>query len=125
MDISQVTTLAGMAVDQQIQNKVSQNGQSFQKVLDQIAKSEEKEKDKLLKACQDFEAYFVYQMFKEMDKTVSDAGLVPKGKGEEMFKNMMYQEVANTVASGKGMGISKMMYEQVSRTYAAQIKPEK
>ena len=76
----------------------------------------QKEKD-LMKASQDFESFFLYMLLKEMRKTVQETPLFHGGRGEEIFRDMMDEEMAKKMADtpGPGLGIAKMLYEQLSR----------
>lgn len=77
--------------------------------------------DELLEACKQFEAYFLEQIFKEMQKTVdcfkteessnSSNGLV------DYFKDNTIQELAATSTEIQGLGLAQMLYEQMKRNY--------
>ncbi len=77
--------------------------------------------EELMEACKSFEAYFIEQAFKGMEK------MVPKNEDEsssmttsytEMFKDNLYQEYAEDATErGDGIGIAKMLYEQMKRNY--------
>lgn len=74
----------------------------------------------LMDACKQFEAYFIEQMYKSMMKTIP--------QGEEMsastsnmldyYKDQMIQSVAEQTADQNGgLGLAKMLYEQMKRNY--------
>lgn len=77
--------------------------------------------DELLEACKEFEAYFLEQIFKEMQKTVdcfkteessnSENGLV------DYFKDNALQELAATSTETQGLGLAQKLYEQMKRNY--------
>lgn len=80
--------------------------------------------DELLSVCKDFEAYFVEQVFKSMEK------MVPKDEDEstssstnsltDYFKGeLMNQYASDAVESngGKGFGIAQTLFEQMKRNY--------
>lgn len=77
--------------------------------------------DELLSACKEFEAYFLEQIFKEMQKTVdcfkteessnSSNGLV------DYFKDNTLQQLAATSTEMQGLGLAQMLYEQMKRNY--------
>lgn len=115
MDISNISALTSLTSGDVTAKKLEQQGKSFQEILENTKVKQEDKDQQLKKACQDFEAYFIYQMFKEMDSTVMKSDLVPMGRGEKMFKNMLYQEMADQSAKGSSMGIADMMYKQMSR----------
>jgi flagellar protein FlgJ len=70
---------------------------------------------RLEKACEEFETFFMAKMFASMRETVQDGGLVKKSMGEEIFTEMMDAEVAKESSKGQGMGLSRMLYESMSK----------
>lgn len=76
--------------------------------------------DELLAVCKEFEAYFVEQMFKEMQKTVDifkDKDSNPNDTLVDFFKGNALQELANTSTEREGLGLAQMLYEQMKRNY--------
>ena len=75
--------------------------------------------DELMDACKSFESYFIEQVMKGMEKTL------PKNEEEtsgssylSMFKDNLYQEYADMASEqGDGIGIARMLYEQMKRNY--------
>ena len=66
--------------------------------------------DELMDACTEFEAYFVEQAFKAMQKMVPE--------NEEYFGDTLVQEyVKSATNQGDGFGIANMLYEQMKRNY--------
>lgn len=76
---------------------------------------EKKDEKQLKKACNQFEQYFVNQLFKEMRSTVKNGGLIPKSQGEKLFEDMLYDEYSKNISKGQGIGIGEMMYKQLSK----------
>jgi peptidoglycan hydrolase FlgJ len=71
---------------------------------------------KLRKACRDFEAIFLFNLFKEMRQTIPHSGLLPSVPGKETFQMMFDQKVAEDLAGrGEGVGLQKMLYDQLRR----------
>lgn len=83
----------------------------------QTATSDDPLRDKKLrKACRDFEAIFLSNLFKEMRQTIHRSGLLPSAPGKETFQMMFDQKVAEDLSGrGEGMGLQKMLYEQLRR----------
>ena len=54
-----------------------------------------KERDRLDKACGDFEAIFVQQLFKTMRASVPESELFNGGRAEEIYTSMLDQQVAS------------------------------
>lgn len=76
--------------------------------------------DELLAVCKEFEAYFVEQMFKEMQKTVDvfgDGESNPNDTLVDFFKDNALQELASTSTEKQGLGLAQMLYEQMKRNY--------
>jgi len=80
--------------------------------------------DKLLAVCKDFESYFVEQVFKGMQK------MVPKNEDDktssssssltDYYKDELTSKYATSASEsngGEGLGIAKILYEQMKRNY--------
>jgi flagellar protein FlgJ len=82
------------------------------------ATAEEKE---LLAAAQDFESFFLYMLLKEMRKTVNESPLFHGGRAEEIFRDMLDEEMSKQMSKtpGQGIGIAQLLYEQLSRPLIA------
>ena len=69
----------------------------------------------LQKATQQFEAYFVNELLKEMRKTVPKDTLVQDdGNGQDIFQGMMDQTLSEKMSSRGDLGMAKMMYDQLA-----------
>ena len=76
--------------------------------------------EQLLDACKEFEAYFVEQIFKEMQKTVDvfkDGETNPNDSLVDFFKDSTIQELASTTTETQGLGLAQMLFEQMKRNY--------
>lgn len=76
--------------------------------------------EELMEACKSFEAYFLEQAFKGMEK------MIPKSDDDDdssmtyinAFKDNLYQEYAKKVTDrGDGIGLAKQLFEQMKRNY--------
>jgi flagellar protein FlgJ len=68
----------------------------------------------LLRACQDFEALFVYQLLKTMRKATPAPGgfRIP---GQDTYEMLMDQQIANKVSKkGGGLGLARALYEKMA-----------
>lgn len=83
-----------------------------------VNKDYENSSDKeLMDACKEFEAYFLEQMFKEMQKTI------PKSEEEnsyssqikEYFEGNMLQEITKESTETNSLGLAQMLFEQMKR----------
>lgn len=68
---------------------------------------------KLKKACQDFEAVFIGQIWKQMRSSVPKDGML-HSKEEENYLSMFDQEMSVKMASSGGIGLSDMLYANLS-----------
>ncbi len=95
---------------------------ALQKKLENAASSGTKPKDdELWEACKSFEAYFLEQMFKEMQKSV-DALKPESGDNStstlvDYFKDQTLQEICATSADTQSNGFAQMLYENMKRNY--------
>jgi flagellar protein FlgJ len=73
--------------------------------------------DELMDVCKDFEAYFVEQVIKAMEK------MIPEDEDEETnsyldyFGDTLTQEMASAVTDQNDLGLAQMLYEQMKRNY--------
>lgn len=75
--------------------------------------------DKLLKSCQDFEAIMIQAMFKSMRDSVSDGGLIPKGNDQQIFQDLIDQNVATDMSRKQGIGIADALFRQLQKLQSA------
>lgn len=77
--------------------------------------------DELLDACKQFEAYFLEQVFKEMQKTVDcwkdEDSIDQSNSMVDYFKANAIQELAATSTEIQGLGLAQTLYEQMKRNY--------
>ncbi|HOX29361.1 MAG TPA: rod-binding protein [bacterium] len=88
--------------------------------------STEKELKALDSASKELESLFVYMLMKEMRKTVQETEFMHGGRGEEIFRDLLDEEMSKKMAQGPGdgIGIAKMVYEQLSRPLISKLKAE-
>ncbi len=77
--------------------------------------------EELMDACKEFEAYFIEQAFKGMEKMIPDSDDEDDSSTSsytDMFSDTLYQEYAESATErGDGIGIASMLYEQMKRNY--------
>ncbi len=77
--------------------------------------------DELWAACKSFEAYFLEQIFKEMQKSVD--AIKPETSDNststlvDFFKEQTLQDICETSAETQSNGFAQMLYENLKRTY--------
>ena len=80
------------------------------------AAQKEAESEELLEVCKEFEAYFVEQMFKAMEKMVPEDEESSTNE-VDMFSDYMYQDMAKSATTQQDFGIAQKLYEQMKRNY--------
>ena len=72
---------------------------------------------RLTKACADFEAIFIQQLFKTMRASVPESGLMDGGRAEALYTSMMDEEVAREMAHGRpgAIGLADQMKARLMR----------
>lgn len=68
---------------------------------------------KLRKACQDFEAVFIGQIWKQMRSSVPKDGML-HSKEEESYLSMFDQELSVKMSQSGGIGLSDLLYDNLS-----------
>jgi len=71
------------------------------------------DREKLKKACSDFEALFMARMLKLMRQSIPQNGLLGNGPGKEIYQGLMDQELAKTMSQRGGVGLGEKLYRQV------------
>jgi flagellar protein FlgJ len=79
------------------------------------------DKDELWEACKSFEAYFLEQMFKEMQKSVDawkpEASDNSTSTLVDYFKGETLQDLCASSVETQSNGFAQMLYENMKRTY--------
>ncbi|MDR2939940.1 MAG: rod-binding protein [Clostridiales bacterium] len=74
----------------------------------------------LKEACTEMESYFINYLFKVMRGTVNREGsFIKPSMATETYEDMMYEEVSKVYARAGGIGLSGMLYKQMSAELAA------
>lgn len=78
--------------------------------------------EELMEACKEFEAYFIEQMYKGMEKTImkaeDDSADSTASQYLDYFRDMQTQEYAKaTTEQTGGIGLAQQLYEQMKRNY--------
>jgi peptidoglycan hydrolase FlgJ len=71
------------------------------------------DREKLKKACSDFEALFLARMLKQMRQSIPQNGLLGNGPGKEIYQSLMDQELAKKISQRGGVGLGENLYRQV------------
>ncbi len=78
--------------------------------------------DEIMGACKEFEAYFLEQVFKEMQKTVDcfkDENSTSNYSNSMVgfFRDETIQKLAKDSTETNSLGLAKSLYEQMKRNY--------
>jgi len=68
---------------------------------------------KLKKACEDFESIFISKMLKVMRQSIPKTGLLDGGSQQEMYLSLFDEELSKSMAKRGGMGLGKILYQNV------------
>lgn len=78
----------------------------------------------LMNACKEFEAYFLEQIFKGMEKTVMKSGDEDSSTSNlvDYFKDNTIQELAAQSTESNSLGLAQMLFEQMKRNYGIGVE---
>ncbi|NLO92667.1 MAG: flagellar biosynthesis protein FlgJ [Clostridiaceae bacterium] len=85
---------------------------------------DEGDMEKLKEACDGFESIMLKSLFEKMKATVPVGGLFEKSAARSMFEDMLDDELVKE-ATKRGVGISDMMYRQLSAQMERAYKYER
>ena len=88
-------------------------------------KMDPKETARLQKVSKDFESIFLAYMLKTMRQSVDkEDGLVEESQGEQIFGEMRDEELSKNMANAGGIGLSRLLVEQLKQTIETQKSHE-
>ena len=82
------------------------------KELKGVQQSSKDNPERMEKVAEDFEALFIFNMLKELEKTTK---LKEKGYMEETYMSIVYEKVSQFLAKNKGIGIKEMLMRYTER----------
>ncbi len=68
----------------------------------------------LRKACKEFESFLIYQMIREMRKTIDKNPMFHGGHAEDMFEGFVDMETAREISDEGGLGLWKILYDDMT-----------
>lgn len=83
--------------------------------------------EEMLDACKQFEAYFIEQVLKEVEKTIPKDENMDSSTSNlvDFFKGNVIQEMAEGLQEKSGSrGLAQQMFEQMKRNYGSIVTPE-
>lgn len=70
----------------------------------------------LLRACQEFESIFLQQILSAMRSTIPQSGLWGESQEKKIYEAMFDEELAKKMAFDGGIGLAKILYEQLRQS---------
>ena len=92
-------------------NQAQTDATKFESILKKAF--DDGDKKKLKDACDEFESVMLQILYKQMKATVPESDFIEKSSARTMFEDML-DETLMERGSHRGMGISDMMYRQLS-----------
>ena len=80
-----------------------------------------KQDAKLRSACVEFESVFLNMLLTQMRQTIPKGGLLPQSNEQDIMQSMLDSEMAKNMSAAGGIGLSDMLYRQLTLPTA---KPE-
>jgi peptidoglycan hydrolase FlgJ len=74
---------------------------------------EKLDREKLQKACTEFESLLMFQMLKFMRRSVPAHGLLGGGPGQDIYQGLFDQELSKSLARKGGLGVGEKIYRQM------------
>ena len=113
MELSGLTNIYGDYLTQQVDEaKTAKMKNTVSKDYSQATD------DELLDVCKQFEAYFLEQIFKQVEKTIiKDEENSSTSTLVDYFKDSAIADLATQSTQTQGLGIAEMLYEQMKRNY--------
>ena len=68
------------------------------------------------KAADEFEAVFLADILKNMSVGLDPNGPFGGGHSEEMFKDMLNEQIANSISRNGGIGLSDAVYREILKS---------
>jgi Rod binding domain-containing protein len=70
----------------------------------------------LKKVAQDFESIFISHLFERMRAATPKGGFLDSSREHEIFTSMQDQELSKSLAQGGGLGLSRMLFQQLKKS---------
>jgi peptidoglycan hydrolase FlgJ len=90
-------------------------GQQLKSSAAERAAGHETEDERIKKAATDFEALMLQYMFKTMWESVPKSNLYGTGREEEMYRDMLNEELSKNLAENQSLGIKNAIEKDLYR----------
>jgi Rod binding domain-containing protein len=68
------------------------------------------------KVCKEFETLFAHQILKTMAESIPE-GMMEEGLADDMYKDMLYMEVARSVGESGALGIGEILKRHIQERF--------
>lgn len=85
--------------------------------VNEVAGQINPEQAKLKEACDAFEGIFVNYMLQKMREGIPDGGLFEKDSSSDIYQDMLTQEHSKIISDSKVIGLSDLLYQQLTGTF--------
>lgn len=93
----------------------SHMAQHIEQTVDKVEMQRETESEQQLRAAvAEFESLFIHQMLSAMRKTVPEDGLIPTNTAQNIFEDMLDEEIAKVSSQAGGIGLAEILYQQLA-----------
>lgn len=98
---------------------------TFAQVLEQAeSRGEADQQKKLREACQQLESYLVQQVLEGFSRAQLESSLLLKSAGHDIWQSMLNEQYALAISSSGAIGLSDLLYQQLSQSLASSPPPE-
>jgi|GEM_PF-691501 len=115
MKVDSASAVSGYYETTAQDQKTAADADAFKTQLEAAAASQDTKS--LKEACQQFEAFFVNMMFKEMRTSIGDGGLTEKSFARSTFEGMLDDEMSTKISEAGGIGIADLLYKNLMNAY--------
>jgi len=74
------------------------------------------EQKRLMEVCQEFESIFTHMLLRSMRNSVPKTNFLHGGTGEDIFQDMLDEQIALESSRTGQFGLAKMLCDQLSRS---------
>ncbi len=114
-----LSSISNMTSSEYDKNKL----EGFQTALNKAGK--DKDKEAIKKVAQEFEAFFIKNIFKSMRQTSKlSESFIDKSFDREIYEQMMDEKMSESISQGRGIGLADKLYEQMIRQYSYRDKDD-
>ncbi|HON57063.1 MAG TPA: rod-binding protein [bacterium] len=89
----------------------------FMNVRQSYQRTEQQKMQALREQCMNMEAELVKIMVNQMYKTINKTDFIHGGQAEEMFRDMLNEQYAESIVKNTNLGIGESIYRQIMGLY--------